>query len=116
MSPDKHGYPARMTMKTDPSCDHFTMIDWLESFVSTVRTMDRQTVVSLLILLVGLGFCMVCLHELYARYYAWRLPPGVCGLRCLLEMPTGNEDMWLKMLRFNQQYGVLSRDHEVRCH
>ena len=86
------------------------MIDWLQSSVSALRTMDPEAVI---LLLVPLGLCLVCLHELYARYRARRLPPGISGLRCLLEIP--NEKVWLKMLKFNQQYGVLSHDHEVRC-
>ncbi|KAF8546595.1 cytochrome P450 [Imleria badia] len=46
---------------------------------------------------------MICLHELYARYRARRLPPGISGLRCVFEIP--KEKPWLKMLKFNQKYG-----------
>ncbi|KAF8551039.1 cytochrome P450 [Imleria badia] len=77
------------------------MIDWFQSVGSTLGAMDRRTVVLLLILL-------VCLHELSARYQARRLPPGVSGIRCLLELPTSNEKIWLKMLKFNQQYGDIA--------
>ena len=89
------------------------MINWLQSFVSALRNVDLGTAASLLIPLVPLGLCMVCLHEGYAKYRARRLPPGVSGLRCLLEIP--NEKVWLKMLKFNRQYGMPSHDHEVRC-
>jgi hypothetical protein len=54
----------------------------------------------------------ICLYELYARYRARRLPPGISGLRCLFEMP--KEKGWLKMFKFNQEYGLPSYDHEVR--
>lgn len=89
------------------------MFNLLPSSVSTLTTMDLRTVISLLIPFVLLGLCIICIHELYARHRARRLPPGVSGLRCLLEIP--NERAWLAMLKFNQQYGVLSHasDHEV---
>ena len=86
------------------------MITWSQIFACTLRTVDLETAV----LLVLLSLCLICFHELYARHKACRLPPGVSGLRCLLEIP--NEKAWLKMLKFNQQYGVLIHDHEVHCH
>jgi hypothetical protein len=56
---------------------------------------------------------VVCiyLHELYARYRARNLPPGIAGLWCLFETP--KEKPWLKLLQFNRKYGARSHDHEV---
>ena len=76
--------------------------------------MDLRSVVSLMRPLVPLCLSFIFLYELYARYRARRLPPGVSGFRCILEVP--NERVWLKMLKFNQQYGLLSHDREVCCH
>lgn len=55
----------------------------------------------------------ICLHELYAKYRARRLPPGISGLQCLFEIP--KEKQWVKMLKFNQKYGLQSDDDQV-CH
>ena len=93
--------------------DYFPMIDWLQGHVSTLGTMDRRTVVSLLIPLVPLGLYMA---RLYTMPQARRLPPGSSSLRFFLEVFVSNENMWSKVLKFNQQYGVLNRDYEIRCH
>lgn len=53
----------------------------------------------------------ICLHELYARYRARKLPPGVSGLFSLFKVP--REKPWLKLLQFNQKYGVPSHNHEI---
>ena len=94
--------------------DHIPIIDWLQGYIFTLGTMDRRTVVSLLVPLVSLGLYMG--RGLYTRFQGRRLPPGSSGLRFLLEMFAGNENMWSKVLKFNQQYGVLSRDYDVCCH
>ncbi|KAN0088019.1 Cytochrome P450 [Tylopilus felleus] len=67
--------------------------------------MGLRSVVSLMPL-VPLCLCLIFLYELYARYRARRLPPGVSGLRFLLEVPNGR--IWLKLLKFNQQYGDIA--------
>ncbi|KAI9574147.1 cytochrome P450 [Boletus coccyginus] len=48
----------------------------------------------------------ICLHELYARYRARKLPPGISGLWCLFKIP--RKKPWLKMLQFNQKYGDIA--------
>ncbi|KAN0076772.1 Cytochrome P450 [Tylopilus felleus] len=48
----------------------------------------------------------ICLHELYARYRARKLPPGVSGLFSLFKVP--REKPWLKLLQFNQKYGDIA--------
>ncbi|KAF8132785.1 cytochrome P450 [Boletus edulis] len=48
----------------------------------------------------------ICLYELYARYRARRLPPGISGLRCLLEVP--KEKPWVKVLELTQKYGDIA--------
>ena len=70
-----------------------------------ITTVDLRTVISGLIPLVLLSVCIICLYELYARYRARHLPPGISGLQCLFEIPS--EKAWLRILKFNQQYGVL---------
>ena len=89
------------------------MIDSFPNPVFVLATVDPRTIVSLLIPPVLLGLCIICLHELFTRYRARRLPPGISGLQCLFELPS--EKGWLKILKFNQQYGVLSHDHDVCC-
>ena len=59
--------------------------------------------------LAALAVC-ICLHELYARYRARNLPPGISGLLCLFKIPRA--EPWLKILQFNQKYGVPNHDHE----
>ncbi|KAF8124373.1 cytochrome P450 [Boletus edulis] len=49
---------------------------------------------------------LICLYELYARYRARRLPPGISGLRCIHEIP--KEKPWVKMLDFNQKNGDIA--------
>ena len=93
--------------------DHITIIDWLQGYIYTLETMDRRTVVSLLIPLVPLGLYMA---RLYTMPQARRLPPGGSSLRFFLGALASNENVWSKVLKLNQQYGVLNRDYEVRCH
>ncbi|KAI9573403.1 cytochrome P450 [Boletus coccyginus] len=78
------------------------MFIWSQIFACTLRTVDLETAV----LVVLLSICLICLHELYARYRVRHLPPGVSGLRGLLEIP--NEKVWLKILKLNQQYGDIA--------
>ncbi|KAF8124371.1 cytochrome P450 [Boletus edulis] len=75
----------------------------LQGFVTSLRTVDLQIVAPLLVFATSLA---ICFHELYTWYRARRLPPGVSGLRCIFEIPS--EKVWLKMLRFNQQYGNIA--------
>lgn len=56
-------------------------------------------------------FACLCLHELYARYRARNLPPGIAGIWCLFKVP--RETPWLKILQFNRKYGASSHDHEI---
>ncbi|KAF8552565.1 cytochrome P450, partial [Imleria badia] len=59
------------------------------------NTMLARTVAALLV--------CICLHELYARYRARNLPPGLAGLWCPFKIL--RENPWLKMLQFNRKCG-----------
>ncbi|KAI9574120.1 cytochrome P450 [Boletus coccyginus] len=48
----------------------------------------------------------ICFLELYARYQARRLPPGISGLYSLFKLP--RKKPWLKMLQFNQSHGDIA--------
>ncbi|KAG9308639.1 cytochrome P450 [Chiua virens] len=81
----------------------------LPNSVSALAIVDFQSILAPLtkFSIAPLALCIFfILHERYARYKARNLPPGIAGLWSLFEIPQAK--VWLKMLKFNQQYGDIA--------
>jgi hypothetical protein len=69
-------------------------------------------VLGIISLLIPPLLCIVCLHELYAKYKARHFPPGMSGLLCFFLLPKDKDKPWLRILEVTQKYGMPIHVHE----